>query len=62
MKIDNIQYQLCGCIKGYFLCPEAVKLWRLYILEDDNKNYKKANYYREQYENHFEEKIGMKGG
>ena len=43
----------CGCIRGYFLCPEAIRLWGLHSLEHNNKNYKKADYYRKQYEEHF---------
>jgi len=55
----------CGCVRGYFLCPEAIRLWGLYSLEHNNKNYKKAEYYRKQYEDHFNysnekpQKIGL---
>ena len=52
-----MQYQLCGCIRGYFSCPEAVRLWGLYTMEYNNKNYKKAWHYRKKYENHFKENI-----
>ena len=50
-KLEYMQYQ-CGCIRGYFLCPEAIRLWGLYSLEYNNKNYKRAEHYRRQYENH----------
>jgi len=52
-KVENMQYQLCGCIRGYFLCLEAVKLWGLYSLEFNLGDYKKAKHYRKQYERHF---------
>jgi len=40
----------CGCISGFFMCPEAVRLWaevRLYApitTEENNKKYKDALY------------------
>jgi len=62
-KTENMQCQLpCGCIRGVHHCKEAVNLWELYGFYYKNGNNKKAKLYRKKYEEHFKEKIGMKGG
>ncbi len=54
----------CGCCRGYFLCPEALRLWREYGRAYERRRMAKTEreklaaladerYYRWQYDLHF---------
>lgn len=40
----------CGCLSGFFMCPEAERLWQIVRIyapistEENNKKYKEALY------------------
>jgi len=45
----------CGCKRGYFLCPEAERLWRDYNSAYYAKDWKRYEELRQEYKKHFEE-------
>ena len=43
----------CDCVRGFYLCREAVRLWNLYSQYYYTRDYKKADRYKQKYEMHF---------
>ena len=43
----------CGCKPGYYLCPEAEKLWRESIMFSKNGNWKAYEVKRREYDWHY---------